>query len=212
MKRSHLVLAVLSILLSGSLLLGLSGDLSAQPFGGHRGGGPGRGFFSTLTDEQREDVWELIAEMRDQGASREEIHEAVSELLAEWGIELPERPGKPNGPHGPRGPGGNGEKFWEELTEEQRAAIRSYILELWQDGATQQEIRDEVKEMLQETRLSAVIPGVNIPEQLEENVKGSYEKHKPKTPEDEQALKEFTRNYYANLTPQYRWLHQWERV
>ncbi|MEE8450303.1 MAG: aldo/keto reductase [Thermoguttaceae bacterium] len=69
-----------------------------------------------------------------------------------------------------------------------------------------------VKEMLQEPRISAVIPGVNIPEQLEENVKGSYEKNVPKTPEDEQALKECTRNYYANLTPDYRWLHKWECV
>ncbi len=67
-----------------------------------------------------------------------------------------------------------------------------------------------VKEMLQEPRISAVIPGVNIPEQLEENVKGSYERDKPKTPEQEQALKECTRNYYANLTPEYRWLHKWE--
>ena len=50
MKRSHLALAVLSILLSGSLLLGLSNDLSAQPFGGHCGGGPGKGVFSSLTD------------------------------------------------------------------------------------------------------------------------------------------------------------------
>ena len=69
-----------------------------------------------------------------------------------------------------------------------------------------------VKEMLRETRLSAVIPGVNIPEQLEENVKGSYDRDKPKTPQDEQAIKECTRNYYANLTPEYRWLHKWERV
>ncbi|MHC4176745.1 MAG: aldo/keto reductase [Planctomycetota bacterium] len=79
-------------------------------------------------------------------------------------------------------------------------------------GRIDKRARVLVKEMLQETRLSAVIPGVNIPEQLEENVKGSYEKHTPKTPEDERALKECTRNYYANLTPQYRWLHKWERV
>ena len=69
-----------------------------------------------------------------------------------------------------------------------------------------------VKEMLQEPRISAVIPGVNIPEQLDVNVKGSYQKHKPKTPQDEKALLECTRNYYANLTPEYRWLHKWERV
>ena len=69
-----------------------------------------------------------------------------------------------------------------------------------------------VKKMLQEKRLSAIIPGVNIPEQLEVNVQGSYNKNQPKTPEDEQALQECRRNYYANLTPQYRWLHKWEQV
>lgn len=69
-----------------------------------------------------------------------------------------------------------------------------------------------VKEMLQEPRLSAIIPGVNIPEQLDENVKGSYDKNKPQTPEDKKALLECTRNFYANLTPDYRWLHKWHYV
>jgi len=79
-------------------------------------------------------------------------------------------------------------------------------------GRVDKRARVLVKEMLQEPRLSAVIPGVNIPEQLEENVHGSYEKDRPKTSQDEQALKECTRNYYANLTPEYRWLHKWEHV
>jgi len=69
-----------------------------------------------------------------------------------------------------------------------------------------------VKEMLQEKRLSAVIPGVNIAEQLDENLKGSYERDKPKTPDDEQALRECTENYHANLTPEYQWLRKWEVV
>jgi predicted aldo/keto reductase-like oxidoreductase len=69
-----------------------------------------------------------------------------------------------------------------------------------------------VKEMLQEKRISAVIPGVNVPEQLEENVKGSYERDLPKTPGEEQAIRECTRNFYANLTPHYQWLRQWEVV
>lgn len=69
-----------------------------------------------------------------------------------------------------------------------------------------------VKEMLQEKRLSAIIPGVNIPEQIVENVQGSYQRDLPKTPEDEQALRECTENYYANLTPHYQWLRQWEVV
>ena len=79
-------------------------------------------------------------------------------------------------------------------------------------GRVDQRAVSLVKEMLQEKRLSAVIPGVNIPEQLEVNVRGSYEKDKPRTAEDEQALRECRRNYYANLTPQYRWLHQWQHV
>jgi predicted aldo/keto reductase-like oxidoreductase len=66
--------------------------------------------------------------------------------------------------------------------------------------------------MLKEPRLSAIIPGVNIPEQLNENVKGSYEKHLPTTPEDKKVLDECTKNYYAHITPDYRWLHQWRYV
>jgi len=69
-----------------------------------------------------------------------------------------------------------------------------------------------VKEMLKEKRLSAIIPGVNIPGQLMENVKGSFERDTPKTPADEQALQQCTENYLAHLTPGYQWLRQWETV
>jgi aryl-alcohol dehydrogenase-like predicted oxidoreductase len=79
-------------------------------------------------------------------------------------------------------------------------------------GRIDQRARVLVKEMLQEKRLSAIIPGVNIPEQLEENINGSYDKDKPSTPEDKTALQECLRNYYAHLTPDYRWLHRWHYV
>jgi len=69
-----------------------------------------------------------------------------------------------------------------------------------------------VKQMLAEKRISAVIPGVNIPEQLEENVKGSYLRDEPLDQQQQQALRECRRNYLANLTPEYQWLRQWERV
>jgi len=69
-----------------------------------------------------------------------------------------------------------------------------------------------VKRMLQEPRLSAVIPGVNVPEQLVENTKGSYLRDQPSTPEDEAALRQATRNFYAQLTPEYQWLRMWEVV
>ena len=69
-----------------------------------------------------------------------------------------------------------------------------------------------IKEMLREPRLSAVIPGVNVPEQLEENVRGSYERDAETTPEDDQALRECTESFFANLPPHYEWLHAWRQV
>jgi aryl-alcohol dehydrogenase-like predicted oxidoreductase len=45
-----------------------------------------------------------------------------------------------------------------------------------------------LREMLQEPRISAVIPGVNIPEQLEMNVKGSYERNHPRKVADLEIL------------------------
>jgi uncharacterized protein len=67
-----------------------------------------------------------------------------------------------------------------------------------------------LREMLSEPRISAVIPGVNIPEQLDENVKASYDRDKPAEAKDKQALRECTVNLYAHLTPEYQWLRQWE--
>jgi len=69
-----------------------------------------------------------------------------------------------------------------------------------------------VKKMLAEPRISAVIPGVNTTAQLEENVKGSYERDKPLTSKDKDAIRTCTENFHANLTPEYQWLRNWERV
>ena len=69
-----------------------------------------------------------------------------------------------------------------------------------------------IKEMLEEPRISAVIPGVDTPGQLDENVKGSWERGKPKTEQEKQALRQCTENYYAHLTPEYEWLRHWETV
>jgi aryl-alcohol dehydrogenase-like predicted oxidoreductase len=69
-----------------------------------------------------------------------------------------------------------------------------------------------LREILQEPRISAVIPGVNIPEQLERNVKGSYERDHPRTAADEEILEQCRQNYLAHLTPGYQWLRAWETV
>ncbi|MHC4402810.1 MAG: aldo/keto reductase [Planctomycetota bacterium] len=69
-----------------------------------------------------------------------------------------------------------------------------------------------VKEMLQEPRISAVIPGVNVPEQLEENVQGSHLRDAPRTSREQEVLRECRRNFYVHLTPEYQWLRNWEVV
>jgi len=66
-----------------------------------------------------------------------------------------------------------------------------------------------LKKMLQEKRLSSVIPGVNVPEHLVENVKAIHERDVP-TSEEDQAITQCTEDLYANLAPQYEWLRKWE--
>jgi len=79
-------------------------------------------------------------------------------------------------------------------------------------GKVDQRAHVLLKEALQEPRLSALIPGVNMPEQLDENVKGSYDRDKPLDAKDKHTLRECTQNFHAHLTPDYAWLRQWETV
>ena len=47
------------------------------------------GFLSDLTDEQKEELRALRQELRDEGATCEEIREAMHEQLESYGIDLP---------------------------------------------------------------------------------------------------------------------------
>lgn len=72
-----------------------------------------------------------------------------------------------------------------------------------------------LKVMLQEQRISAVIPGVQSPEQLEQNVKASYSRAEPLTEADRKAYHECLDSYGRQLNGSYagyRWLHEWEVV
>jgi predicted aldo/keto reductase-like oxidoreductase len=69
-----------------------------------------------------------------------------------------------------------------------------------------------VKRMLQEPRISAVIPGVNTTDQLEENVRGSYEYREELTASERHVLRRYAETYHANLTHEYQWLKHWEVV
>jgi DNA-binding transcriptional regulator YhcF (GntR family) len=102
-----------------------------------------------LSSEQKEELLSLIAEMRESGASREEISDAVHAKLAEWGIELPE--GKP-GRHGmlPWG-------VLQQLDEDQKAELKVLVDEMRESGASREEISDAVQAKLAEW-------GIELPE------------------------------------------------
>jgi len=69
-----------------------------------------------------------------------------------------------------------------------------------------------LKKTLQEKRLAAIIPGVNVPEHLDENVKACCQRDVRESEEEDQAIRQCRANFYANLTPQYEWLRKWEVV
>jgi hypothetical protein len=49
------------------------------------------GVFSELTDDQKEEIYDLKQELKDAGATREEIKETMRAQLEEYGVELPTR-------------------------------------------------------------------------------------------------------------------------
>ncbi len=69
-----------------------------------------------------------------------------------------------------------------------------------------------VRRMLQEPRLSAIIPGVNTTGQLEENVRGSYERDQPLAPKEQGLLQQYERTFRAHRPPEYDWLRHWETI
>ncbi len=62
-----------------------------QPHKASDSGEHGGMFWKQLTPEQREELHATIAELKEAGASKEEFHQAVTGLFAEWGIESPHK-------------------------------------------------------------------------------------------------------------------------
>jgi len=60
----------------------------------------GNGFWSQLTEEQRDALYDETQSMQDSGATPEEIREMKASMLAEWGIEAPLWSGPHNGESG----------------------------------------------------------------------------------------------------------------
>jgi aryl-alcohol dehydrogenase-like predicted oxidoreductase len=69
-----------------------------------------------------------------------------------------------------------------------------------------------LKKMLAEKRISAIIPGVGVPEHLEENVKASQAREGPKAEQEGRAIRQCRASFDANLAPEYAWLRRWGAV
>jgi DNA-binding transcriptional regulator YhcF (GntR family) len=105
-----------------------------------------------LTEDQRTALREKVTEMKEAGATREQIREAVGQMLTEFGVELPEDWSQ----RSMRGPGGF-RFLCADLTEEQRATIREKVQELKESGVTREKVHEAVGVMLQDF-------GIELPE------------------------------------------------
>ena len=92
---------------------------------GHKRGGF---FFDQLTEEQKLQIDGKVKEMREAGASRQEIRQQINATLIELGIEVPAKSGK-----------GRGQK----LSSEQKAMVKQLLAK----GTSPSKIRQAVAEL-----------------------------------------------------------------
>ena len=150
-KRLTLVLMlVLAVAMIGTALTYAGGR-------GFRSGGPrpgrGAGPFADLTEDQQDAIREKVTELKEAGATREDIRAAVHALLDEWNIELPEQ-------QGPRPRRGDGP--FANLSDEQRNEIHQMVMDMKEAGASRAEIHEAVGTMLQGF-------GVELPEDWDQH-------------------------------------------
>jgi DNA-binding transcriptional MerR regulator len=104
-----------------------------------RGRHPRHEIFSQLSEEQREAIHAKMDELREAGASPDEVHAAIKEMLEGFGIEVPEDCRPPHPRH----------EIFSQLSEEQREAVHAKVREMRQAGASRDEIHAAVREMLE---------------------------------------------------------------
>ena len=91
---------------------------------------------SELTAEQRDAIKSKVTQLKAAEAKPKEIRQAMGQMLQDFGIDPTQRKGK-------------GRKPFDQLTEEQKSQIDGKVKELRQAGATRQEIREQVNDMLE---------------------------------------------------------------
>jgi len=127
-----------------------------------------------LTPEQRQELKAKVEEMKDEGASGEEIHAAIKQMLDGWGIEAP------------RAAAGQALKtVLAQLTPEQRQELKAKVKEMKEEGASGEEIHAAIKQMLDGW-------GIEVPQgnRVQRNVRARLSwLAKQLTPEQRQELK-----------------------
>lgn len=66
-----------------------------------------------------------------------------------------------------------------------------------------------LKKILEDRNISAVIPGAQKPEQVEVNVKASYERHAGISPTEHRWLAHYEMMFHKHMVPEYAWLREW---
>lgn len=105
-----------------------------EPWGIEMPESPHRGLRPDLSEDQKQQVRELVQSLKEEGASREEIRRKVHAVLDEWGIELPDHPRSGR---------------WSELSEAQRTELRQLVQSLREQGKSREEIQAEVKALFE---------------------------------------------------------------
>lgn len=103
-------------------------------------------FADQLTEEQLAEVQARIAELRESDATREEVGEAMHELLEGYGVALPD-PGERIAAH-----------LGDVLTDEQLQSLVDEVTALREAGATHGDIREAVDATLEELGIERPAP------------------------------------------------------
>ena len=118
--------------------------------------GPHFKLMEKLSKEQQEEVKNKVKELWGSGASREEIRDTVKKMFEDYDVDFPDDMKGFLGRRGPK-PGRGLREFSDQLTNEQRAAIREKAKTMHEQGISREEIHTQIGNMLKEY-------GIDVPD------------------------------------------------
>ena len=153
-KFKYIPLTLILLLLSISLSIQAEGDFGRKKHKDHHGKMSSKHHFD-LNTEQRGMINEMVEEMRQSGANRNEIKQSVDQMLTDFGVEQA-TPFK---------------SFFDQLSQEQKLQIDTKVQDLAETDVSQKEIRQQVKSMLTDF-------GIDVPSKAGKKCKLSPEQKK----------------------------------